>query len=81
DQEGQNWLYPCEYVEEVEGRPKGEVPNYLPGKNPFVHEFADKYHIPVEAALGGAKTMYPEYQKRLKQLMSEHPANPQSAKK
>jgi cyclase len=60
-QAGQNWLYPCEYVEEIAGRPKGEVPNYPPGKNPFVHEFADKYKIPVEAALGGAATMYPEY--------------------
>jgi glyoxylase-like metal-dependent hydrolase (beta-lactamase superfamily II) len=42
------------------------VPNYLPGKNPFVHEFADKFHIPAEAALGGAETMYPEYRLRLK---------------
>ncbi len=69
-QAGQNWLYPCEYVEEVSGRPKGEVPNYLPGKNPFIREFADKYGIPVEAALGGAETMYPEYQLKLKKMMS-----------
>jgi hypothetical protein len=65
-QEGQNWLYPCEYVEEVAGRARGAVPAFLPGQNPFIHEFADKYHIPVEAALGGAETMYPEYQKKLK---------------
>jgi hypothetical protein len=65
-QEGQNWLYPCEYVEEVAGRARGAVPNYLPGQNPFVHEFADKFKIPVEAALGGAETMYPEYQQKLK---------------
>ena len=71
EQEGQNWLYPCEYVEEISGRPKGEVPNYLPGQNPFLHEYADKYQIPLDAALGGAKTMYPEYQIRLKELMSE----------
>ena len=69
-QEGQNWLYPCEYVEEVSGRPQGEVPNYLPGKNPFLHEYADQYHLPLDAALGGAKTMYPEYQQRLKVLMA-----------
>lgn len=69
-QEGQNWLYPCEYVEEVSGRPKGEVPNYLPGENPFMHEYADRYHLPLEAALGGAETMYPEYQLKLKKLMS-----------
>jgi hypothetical protein len=65
-QEGQNWLYPCEYVEEVAGRARGAVPSYMPGQNPFIHEFADKYHIPVEAALGGAETMYPEYQQKLK---------------
>jgi hypothetical protein len=65
-QEGQNWLYPCEYVEEVAGRARGAVPNYLPGQNPFIHEFADKFNIPVEAALGGAETMYPEYQQKLK---------------
>jgi hypothetical protein len=64
-QAGQNWLYPCEYVEEVAGRPRGAVPSYLPGQNPFVHEFADKFKIPVEAALGGPETMYPEYQKKL----------------
>lgn len=65
-QAGGNWLYPCEYVEEVAGRPRGDVPNYLPGENPFVHEFADKFGIPVEAALGGAATMYPEYQSKLR---------------
>ena len=63
---GQNWLYPCEAVDEIADRPRGAVPNYLPGKNPFVNEFASKYGIPVDAALGGAETMYPEYQKKLK---------------
>jgi hypothetical protein len=69
--EGSNWLYPCEYVEEVVGRPRGAVPNYLPGENPFISEHADKLHIPVEAALGGAATMYPEYTLRIKQLRAE----------
>ena len=68
--EGQNWLYPCEYVDEVADRPRGEVPNYLPGQNPFISEHADKIHIPVEAALGGAETMYPEYQLKIKQAMA-----------
>jgi len=60
-QEGQNWLYPCDYVVEVADRPRGDVPNYLPGANPFLTEFADQYKISREAALGGAETMYPEY--------------------
>jgi hypothetical protein len=62
---GQAWLYPCDPVIEIE-RPRGAVPHYLPGKNPFIREFADRYKIPVEAALGGAETMYPEYQMKLK---------------
>jgi hypothetical protein len=66
-QNGEAWLYPCDPVVEIE-RPRGAVPHYLPGQNPFMHEFADKYHIPVEAALGGAETMYPEYQLKLKKM-------------
>src|SRR5262249_52589646 len=59
-------LYPCEYVDEAPGRPQGTVPAYDPTMNPFLHEFADRWKIPVEAALGGAETMYPEYRARLK---------------
>ena len=64
--EGMNWLYPCESVIEIAGRARDKVPNYLPGENPFVSEFARKYHLPVDAALGGAETMYPEYQLKMK---------------
>ena len=60
-----NWLWPCEYVEEILNRPKGEVPHFLPGENPFLKEFPERYGIPAEAARGGAQTMYPEYQKKL----------------
>ena len=35
-QNGEGWIYPCEAVVEIE-RPKGAVPHYLPGENPF-HE-------------------------------------------
>jgi hypothetical protein len=65
-QEGLNWLYPCESVEEIVGRAADVVPNFLPGENPYVAEFANKHHIPVEATLGGAETMYPEFQKKMK---------------
>lgn len=61
-----NWLYPCESVEEILDRPKDEVPNYLPGENPFLTEFAHKHGIPPEATRGGAETMYPEYQLKMK---------------
>ena len=55
-------------------RPRGAVPNYLPGENPFISEHADKLHIPVEAALGGAETMYPEYRLKIKQLTAARAA-------
>jgi hypothetical protein len=56
--------FPCEPVVEVD-RPAGYVPHHLPGTNPFLREFAEKYKLPVEAVRGGAETMYPEYQLRL----------------
>lgn len=64
----QNWLYPCEYVNENPGGDPAVVQSYLPNENPFVGEFAGKMHVPVEAALGGPETMYPEYQETLKEL-------------
>jgi hypothetical protein len=65
-QEGQNWLYPCESVVEIANQPRGRVPHYLPGENPFVDEFAKKFGLPREVALGGAETMYPDIQAKLK---------------
>jgi cyclase len=59
------WLWPCEAVEEILSRPKGDVPNYLPGQNPFLFEYADKNHLPHAAVMGGPLTMYPEYRKVL----------------
>jgi hypothetical protein len=74
-----NWLWPCEYVVEITNRPKGEVPNYLPGENPFLTEFAARWGIPVEATRGGAETMYPEYRLKLKTL-AKPPSKPGAAK-
>jgi hypothetical protein len=60
-----NWLWPCEYIVESAERDPGDVPHFLPGENPFLEEFATKHGLPVDAALGGRKTSYPEYQKVL----------------
>ena len=76
--EGQNWLYPCESVEEIADRPRGAVPNYLPGKNPFVSEFAKKFHLPEDAVLGGAETMYPEFQAK---MSANAPVSPKAPSK
>ena len=51
-------------VDEVAGRPKGDVPHYLPGSPEALRklaEFASKYRLPPGAARGGAATTYPEY--------------------
>jgi hypothetical protein len=57
---------PCEPIAELPRADTGDVvPHYLPGKNPFVNELTEKHNIPVEAVLGGAETMYPEYRKKL----------------
>jgi hypothetical protein len=62
---GQIGPYPCEPVEEIV-RPKGVIPHYLPGANPFLNEFADKHQLPREATRGGGDTIYPEYQAKIK---------------
>ena len=54
----------CE-VEEETDHPKGWVPHRLPGSTNDSEEFARKHGIPVEAARGGAETMYPEYRAKL----------------
>ena len=64
-QNGTMTPYPCETVVEIV-RSQGAVPNYLPGKNPFLTEFATHHHLPVEATRGGAATALPEFAEKLK---------------
>lgn len=59
--------YPCRGVVEVYREP-GVVPNWLPGKNPILHDWADEHGIPREAALGGAQYRLPEYAIELRRL-------------
>jgi hypothetical protein len=66
--------YPCEAVVEVE-RPIGVVPHHLPGTNTFLNEFPEKYHLPAQAARGGAETTYPEYQEKLKGMANPRASN------
>jgi glyoxylase-like metal-dependent hydrolase (beta-lactamase superfamily II) len=61
-----SWVYHCRSVVEITTRPKGEVPHYLPGENPFMQEFPKRFGVPENAALGGAETMYPEYRRNMK---------------
>jgi cyclase len=60
DRGNQNWLYNCEYAMEVP-KPKNQVPHFLPGKNPFIKDFANKFGLPFDAVFAGAEATYPEY--------------------
>jgi hypothetical protein len=58
---------PCEPQVEIT-RKEGDVPHYLPGTNPFLHELSNLYAVPYEAVRGGGPTVYPEYRKKLKDV-------------
>jgi hypothetical protein len=62
--------YPCTVVEEVDRAP-GVVPHYLPGTNPFLTEWGEKYRVPQEAAQGGAASMYPELARKIIRAANE----------
>ena len=61
----QQLLYPCTGVVEIADQPRGAVPHYLPGENPFLEEFRAVHNLPGEATRGGAATMYPEFRNKL----------------
>jgi hypothetical protein len=63
--------YPCMPVDEVP-RAQGDLPMHLPGDDTDAKEWAQQYHLPLDAAYGGPQTMFPEYQDYLK----AHPAAP-----
>jgi glyoxylase-like metal-dependent hydrolase (beta-lactamase superfamily II) len=54
-----SWLYKCKPVVEVD-RPEGAVPHYLPGKNPYLHEYREKYKLSEALTRGGAELTYPQ---------------------
>lgn len=58
-------IYPCQSVVELADQPRGAVPHYLPGANPFLKEFSEESRIPEAATRGGAATMYPEFLRSL----------------
>jgi hypothetical protein len=60
--------FSCIPAIEIE-RPRGTVPHHLPGTNAFLEEYAERHGVPLEAARGGAQTMYPEYARELRRLV------------
>jgi hypothetical protein len=70
-----------EVVEEVAGHPQGYVPSYPLGTKQ--DGYAEKHGLPFEATQGGKETLYPEYEIKLKKMISEMPKKapaPASAK-
>ena len=61
----QRWLF-CQSAEEIPGRDPAYVPHYLPGRNPYLEEFAGRIGLPLDAVRGGSETMYPEYARRIR---------------
>jgi len=57
---------PCIPESELPGLKSESVPHYGPGENPWMNEMTKYYGLPLEAVLGGAETMFPEYRKTLK---------------
>ena len=68
----QQWTV-CLPQEEIAGRPRGFVPHYLPGENPYVREYATRFHLPFDATRAGAVSMCPEYQIILQQMLRAMP--------
>jgi hypothetical protein len=62
--------YPCQSANEIP-RAAGIEPMNV-DYNPTLDEWAVRQHVPVKAAMGGADSMYPEYQDYIKSL----PPNP-----
>ena len=60
-------VFPCETVDIIAREP-GVIPHHLPGTNPDLLQYAQRYGLPQEAARGGAETLYPEYMMRLEEL-------------
>lgn len=58
-------LYPCQSVVEIASQPRGAVPHFPPGRNPFLKVFRKEFNLPEIATRGGAETMYPEFRRWL----------------
>ncbi|HVY63978.1 MAG TPA: hypothetical protein VHH11_04070 [Gammaproteobacteria bacterium] len=60
-------FFKCAPADEV-ALPPGTVPSFMPGTNHDLDMFAKRHNVPLEAALGGSATMYPEFAPRIREL-------------
>lgn len=73
-------FYKCGPTEEVAIEP-GRVPSYMPGTNESLSMFADRHGVPLEVALGGSATLYPEYAELMRANSTRAPARAQRAQR
>ena len=66
-------FFKCAPADEV-ALPRGTVPSFMPGANHDLDMFAKRHSIPLEAALGGSATMYPEFAQQVRALHDGAPA-------
>jgi glyoxylase-like metal-dependent hydrolase (beta-lactamase superfamily II) len=70
-------FFKCAPADEL-GLEPGAVPSYMPGENRDIDMFAKRHSLPLEAALGGRETLYPEYAARLRASPSAAAPAPRS---
>jgi cyclase len=58
-------FFKCAPTDEIAAE-HGAVPSFMPGTNADLDMFAKRHNVPLEAALGGSETLYPEYAERLR---------------
>ena len=63
-----NWLWPCEYVDEVAGQIEAQSRTICPARARSTVSSRRGTALPLEATRGGAETMYPEYVQKIKNL-------------
>jgi len=62
---------PFETVDELGDKPRGWVPSWPLGTRHT--EFANRFSLPLEVTLGGRESLYPEYMKKIQDLMKAMP--------
>ena len=68
----QRWLF--EVVSEVADQKLGYVPHYPFGTKQT--GFAEAHGLPFDATQGGKETIYPEYEAKVKQMLTQLPSSP-----
>jgi hypothetical protein len=56
--------HPCTSI--YEGLEKGNVPHFPLGGNPFLKDIRARYGVPADLPTGGPETMYPEFQRKVR---------------